>query len=138
MFNITKKVIENRNYELSALLKKLSALWVQGELTDEEREELIDLARKNADVQNSIDVLTKLEELDRRVRALEEERVNAPTTEEFEPYTVGKWYYNGDKVAFEGAVYECIAPVEYPCTWSPSEYPTYWQNVNVATVSEEE
>ena len=136
MYNLAKKVIESKNFELSAFLKKIDVLWVQGNITDAEKEDLIALARKYADVQNSIDVLNKLEDLDKRVKALEEAKANAPTTEEVEPYTVGKWYYNGDKVTFEGSVYECIAPMSYPCTWSPSEYPAYWQNVNVATVSE--
>lgn len=136
MYNLAKKVIESKNFELSAFLKKIDVLWVQGNITDSERVELFNLARKYADVQNSIDVLNKLEDLDKRVKALEEAKADAPTTEVVEPYMVGKWYYNGDKVTFEGSVYECIAPMSYPCTWSPSEYPAYWQNVNVATVSE--
>ena len=136
MYNLAKKVIESKNFELSAFLKKIDVLWVQGNITDSERVELFNLARKYADVQNSIDVLNKLEDLDKRVKALEEAKADAPTTEAVEPYMVGKWYYNGDKVTFDGSVYECIAPVGYPCTWSPSEYPAYWQNVNVATVSE--
>ena len=136
MYNLAKKVIESKNFELSAFLKKIDVLWVQGNIADSEREDLIALARKYADVQNSIDVLNKLEELDKRVKALEEAKADAPTTEVVEQYMVGKWYYNGDKVTFEGSVYECIAPMSYPCTWSPSEYPAYWQNVNVATVSE--
>ena len=136
MYNLAKKVIESKNFELSAFLKKIDVLWVQGNIADSEREDLIALARKYADVQNSIDVLNKLEDLDKRVKALEEAKADAPTTEVVEQYMVGKWYYNGDKVTFEGSVYECIAPMSYPCTWSPSEYPAYWQNVNVATVSE--
>ena len=137
MYNLAKKVIESKNFELSAFLKKIDVLWVQGNITDSERVELFNLARKYADVQNSIDVLTKLEELDKRVRALEEERVNVEVPgEEVEAFVVGKWYYNGDKVTFDGSVYECTAPVGFPCTWSPSEYPAYWQNVDVATVSE--
>ena len=136
MYNLAKKVIESKNFELSAFLKKIDVLWVQGNITDSERVELFNLARKYADVQNSIDVLNKLEDLDKRVKALEEAKADAPTTEVVEQYMVGKWYYNGDKVTFEGSVYECIAPMSYPCTWSPSEYPAYWQNVNVATVSE--
>ena len=136
MYSLAKKVIESKNYELSAILKKIDTLWVQDSLSDDEKEELISLARKHADIQNSIDVLTKLEELDRRVKALEDLHASAPSTEEVPGYEVGKWYYNGDKVTFEGSVYECIAPMSYPCTWSPSEYPAYWQSVDVATVSE--
>ena len=137
MYSLAKKVIESKNFELSAFLKKIDALWVQGSVTDSEREDLISLARKNANVQNSMDVFSKLEELDRRVKALEEEKVNVEApSEEVDEYVVGKWYYNGNKVTFDGSVYECIAPVGFPCTWSPSEYPAYWQSVDVATVSE--
>jgi hypothetical protein len=127
MFNITKKVIENRNYELSALLKKLNALWVQGSLSDEEREELIDLARKNAEVQHSVDVLSKLEELDKRVKALEEAKAEGGEPTTYPDYEVGRWYYAGDKVMFEGVAYECIAPKGQVCTWNPKDFPSYWQ-----------
>ena len=129
MFNVAKKVIESKTYELSAFLKKIDTLWVQGSLTDSEKEELIVLARKNAEVQNSIDVLMKLEELDKRVKALEEAKADAPTSENLPEYVVGKWYYAGDKVMFEGSAYECIAPEGVVCTWNPSEFPSYWQTV---------
>lgn len=38
-------------------------------------------------------------------------------------------YYNGDKVTFEGSKYICIAPDGVACTWSPTQYPTYWEKV---------
>lgn len=38
-------------------------------------------------------------------------------------------YYKGDKVTFEGAKYICIAPDGVACTWSPVQYPTYWEKV---------
>lgn len=136
MKNIIKNVISRRTYDLSGMLKKIDTLWVQGSLSDEEREELIAFARENAEVQQSIDVMLKLEELDKRVKALEDAKadVSDEGTEEPEEatnpeYVVGKWYYKGDKVTFEGKDYECIAPDGAVCTWSPSEYPAYWQEV---------
>lgn len=126
MKDIIRNVIERRNYELSDMLKKIDTLWVQGSLSDEEREELVSLARGKADVQNSIDVMRKLEELDKRVKALEEAGGNA-STEGNNEYVAGKWYYNGNVVTFEGKAYKCIAPEGQVCTWSPSEYPAYWE-----------
>ena len=128
MKDIIRNVIARRNYELSDMLKKIDTLWVQGSLSDEERAELIDLARGNADVQNSIDVMRKLEELDKRVKALEEAGANAPT-EGNDEYVAGKWYYNGNVVTFEGKAYKCIAPEGQVCSWSPADYPAYWELV---------
>lgn len=42
---------------------------------------------------------------------------------------IGKWYYNGDKITFEGVKYKCIAPDGVVCMWSPKEYPVYWELV---------
>lgn len=129
MYEIIKSVIGSKKYELTDMLKKIDVLWVQGSITDEEREDLTALARKNAEVNQSIDTMAKLEELDKRVRTLEEIILNndKPDTEITYPeFEVGKWYYNGDVVAFEGADYICIAPEGQVCTWSPSEYPDYW------------
>lgn len=131
MYTITKNVIESGNYELSDMLKKLDTLWVQGSITDAEREELIALAREKAGVQQSIDIIAKLEELDKRVKALEEAE-KEPTeepTETYEEYVAGKWYYNGDRISFEGKNYECTAPEGVACVWSPIEYPEYWKEV---------
>lgn len=137
MYTITKNVIESRNYELSDMLKKLDTLWVQGSITDAEREELIALARQNAEVQQSIDILAKLEELDKRVKTLEDAKADnepenpgeEPTETTYPEYESGKWYYAGDKVTFDGKVYECIAPDGVVCTWSPADYPVYWSEV---------
>lgn len=137
MYTITKSVIESKNYELSDMLKKLDTLWVQGSITDAEREELIALARENAEVQQSIDILAKLEELDKRVKALEDaQATNEPENPDEEPtettypeYKAGDWYYTGNRVTFDGKVYECIAPKGVACVWSPSDYPEYWSEV---------
>lgn len=135
MKNIIRNVISRNSYDLSGMLKKIDTLWVQGGLSDEEREELIALARENAQVQQSIDVMRKLEELDKRVKALEDAKANEseeaekPEEVTYPEYVVGKWYYGGDTVTFEGKAYECIAPEGAVCTWNPSEYPAYWQEV---------
>lgn len=126
MYQIIKNVIERGGYDLSAILTKINTLWASGSLTDEQRTELIGLARSNGDAKYSADVIAKLNDLETRVRALE----NAGTTEpaeEYPEYVEGKWYYNGDKCSFENENYICIAPAGTVCVWSPTEYPAYWQ-----------
>ena len=131
MQNIIEKVIESKNFELSDMLKKIDTLWIQGSINEEAKKRLSEKARSNANLEKSFDILAKLEELDKRVKALEEVKTEAPEepTESYEEYAVGKWYYNGNRVMFEGKVYECIAPENATCVWSPAEYPTYWEEV---------
>ncbi len=133
MYDVVKNVIASRNYDLKDILGKIETVWVQSRITDEQKVELISLAQENAKVENSIDILNKLYDLDRRVAALEnKDKADEPTEDETEsptypPYTTGAWYYNGDIVSYEGQNYKCIAPEEKPCTWSPAEYPPYWE-----------
>ena len=138
MYEVVKVVIESRRYELKEMLVKIDTLWVQGSITDEQRMELIALAQENAKVENSINILTKLEELDKRVRVIED-MLNKSDNEDGEgeteevvtypEYEAGKWYYTGDKIAFDGKNYVCIAPEGAVCTWNPVEYPAYWEEV---------
>lgn len=127
MFEIVKNVITGGRFDLSEILMKIDVLWVQGSLTDDEKTELEELARSKADTGNSIDVIKKLEDLDRRVRVLE--GGSAPS-EEYPDYIPGKWYYSGDKITFDSRKYICTAPEGQVCTWSPAEYPAYWEEVS--------
>lgn len=133
MKKIIENVINSKNYDLSDILKKIDTLWVQGSIDEEAKKHLAELARANANVQNSIDILAKLEELDKRVKALEDAQASTETEEPSETtypeYTAGKWYYAGDKVTFDEKVHECTAPEGQVCTWSPAEYPSYWKEV---------
>ena len=133
MKQIIEKVINSKNYELSDMLKKIDTLWVQGSIDDAVRKSLSDRARNNANMKNSMDILSKLEELDKRVKALEDAQASTETEEPSETtypeYTAGKWYYAGDKVTFDEKVHECTAPEGQVCTWSPAEYPSYWKEV---------
>lgn len=127
MKTIFENVINTENYDLKDILAKINIHHIEGNISDEDREELIALARSKAWASNSIDILHKLEELDLRVKALEEGNTTDPK-EEYPPYTVGKWYYNGDKCSENNVNYICIAPEGVVCVWSPSEYPAYWES----------
>ena len=129
MQNIIEKVINSKNYELSDMLKKIDTLWVQGSISDDVRTRLYEKARNNANTQNSLDILSKIEELDKRVKALENAEKPVEPEEPIEEYVAGKWYYTGNKVMFEGKAYECVAPEGVVCVWSPADYPAYWEEL---------
>lgn len=136
MYEVIKSVIESGVYELSSLITKIETVWLESRITDEQKNELIQLARENADLSFSIDMKEQLVRIDKDMKALEtrvaklEEGGSEPITpEEYPQYKDGKWYYNGDKVTFNGEKYICIAPEGQVCVWSPEGYPTYWQKV---------
>ena len=131
MFEIVKSVLVNGGYNLADIINKVDALWVQGKLTDSEKEELLSLARDNTSAKKEVDLFSKVVELEARVQALEN---NIPANEPEQAETVldfvdGKWYYNGDRCVWNGKVYTCIAPEGVVCVWSPEAYPTYWETV---------
>ena len=150
MYESIKDVIEKGNYELVDMLEKINTVWLKSYITKEEMEELETLAREKANIDNSIDILNKLKEIDvkmqnfeTRLTKLENPEEEEPTepTEEYPAYVPGKWYYNGDNCSENGKNYTCIAPEGQVCVWSPSEYPTYWEEVvenTGETVAEEE
>ena len=127
MYDVIKDVINTRRYVLADMLHKIDTLWAQGDIDDDQRTELIALAQGNADMTQEVNVLARLEELEQRVRALE--TGSTEPGEAYPDYVAGKWYYNGDKITFEGGKYKCIAPDGVVCVWSPTEYPTYWELV---------
>lgn len=50
-----------------------------------------------------------------------------------QPINAETAYKNGDKVTYKNKKYLCIAPDGVACTWSPEEYPSYWQLVEEET-----
>ena len=138
VYEALKDVILNTGYDLEETLDKIYVMYSKGRLSKEQMEELEELARENAKTDNSIDVINKLKEIDLRLKNCEteiaslkeaEENPEEPEIDEYPAYEPGKWYYNGDKSSENGKNYICIAPEGQVCTWSPSEYPAYWQEV---------
>ena len=139
MYNIIKTVIEAGNFELTDIIRKIDTVWLEGKISDDEKAELVAKAQGKANPQNSIDLIAKYADLERRVKALEaqnEVQNTDPDTEgedvpeeatTYEPFVEGKWYYNGDKCSEFGKNFICVAPDGVVCVWSPSAYPPYWQ-----------
>lgn len=116
-------------YDLTAMLAKIDYHHIRGHLTDAEREELVAVAREKANPFGGVDVLKKLEDIENRLRVLEEGKQESGAEEAVEEFNPNKWYYNGDKCAVAGKVYNCIAPEGVVCVWSPVDYPAYWEAV---------
>lgn len=130
MYENILNVIKNDDYKLGEMLEKIDTMYIKGRITKEQMEELEELARQNANVGNSVEIIEKLKELELRIKELENKEETEPTPgEEYPEYIPGKWYYKGDKISFKGKKYICIAPEGQVCVWSPEEYPTYWEEV---------
>lgn len=79
MYDTIKDVINSGRYELNDMLHKIDTLWVQGDLDDDQRDELVELARENATpeqtyapIQEQIDqAFAQISALDTRIKALE-------------------------------------------------------------------
>lgn len=137
MYEVIKNVIQSGNYELTDILTKIDALWLQGNLTDAERLDLIQMARGKADPSHSYAPLqAQIDALAQRVAILESKvepaDPEAPAEEypEYVPPTgAHDAYHNGDKVTYNGKRYVCIAPEGVAVVWDPDTYPAYWEEV---------
>ena len=73
MYVIFKNVINSKRYNLDDMLKKIDTLWAQGDITEEQRDELITLAQENADPSHSNAPLQKqIEEIAKKQLTFEE------------------------------------------------------------------
>ena len=130
MKNIFESVIKRGGFDLNGMLKRIDTYHLEGKLTDVERAELYDAAREKAQAVDSIAVMTKLQELEQRVKALEAGQAGGgESAVEYPEFVAGKWYYASDNITFEGEKYVCCAPAGQVCVWSPADYPAFWQKV---------
>ena len=154
MFEIVKNVILGKNYKLEDMLNKIDTIWLQSKITDDEKLELIDLARENALAENSYKPLQ--EQIDKAFEMISElketvetnaigltalkdaveklggkaEIPQAPVEEEYPPFVkpngAHDCYNEGSKMTFNGKKYICLIN---GCVWSPDEYPAGWKEV---------
>ena len=133
MYEIFKNILNNRNYELVDILNKIDEFYIQDSLTKEQKEELEEEARKNANPVNSYaDLQTQIDKLADRVTALENKQESTgseePTEDEFpefvQPTGAHDAYHIGDKITYNGKHYECIYN---GCVWTPDAYPAGWK-----------
>lgn len=123
MKNIFMHAMQSK-FDLGKMLDKIKQFYIADMLTPEEAEELENLAREKAGQHMSSELEKKIVELEARIRKLEAEKPAETVPEEF---VKGKWYYTGDKMIFNLRYFECTAPKDVVCVWSPEEYPAYWK-----------
>lgn len=140
MFEVIKNVINGGNYELKEILHKINVMYVEGTITEEQKEELDDMARGNAKAENSYAPLQKqIDDLALRVAKLEGKE-NTEDTEVIEEYpeyvqpTGGHDAYKiGDKITYNGQKYKCLID---NCVWTPTDYPQGWKLIEEPLILE--
>ena len=130
MFKIFKNVIENSDFGLRDILKKIEESYIKSDISEEEKTSLKSLAREKAKPENSYASLQKqIDELAERISKLEEnsdEEVTEEYPEYVQPTGAHDAYKVGDKITFNEKKYICKLD---NCVWSPSEYPSAWEEV---------
>ncbi len=150
MYDIIKTVIESKRYELTDMLSKIDSIWLMGNLSDEQRAELVELAREHAAPSNSYasvqqqlkgmfanmtEIAEKINKLSDRITALEGGVVETPSEpdewpEYVQPIGAHDAYKIGDKITYGGQHYVCRMD---GCVWTPDVYPAGWELVEQAS-----
>ncbi len=154
MYEIIKSVIEEERYNLEDILKKIDTIWIQGDITEEQKTELVLLAQEKANPENSYQPLqnqintlfNNMGEIAKQVgiNTLEIQAIKDKLAEggtivpepepepgeeypEYVPPTGAHDAYNiGDKVTYKGEKYICKMD---GCVWDPETYPQGWELV---------
>lgn len=138
MFRIIKDVINNKDYKLEDMLEKINRMYIESTLSIEEKNELDNLARSKAKMENSYDIQRQFADIYARLKKLENntstnEKEEVEVEVEVEEYPEYKQpagahdsYNTGDKVTFKGKKYICKVD---GCAWSPETYPAAWEEV---------
>ena len=122
MYEIFKNILNGKDYELVDILNKIDEYYIESKLTKEQKEELEEEARKNANPVNSYaDVQTQINDLASRISALEakvnnQEEVEEPTEpgskynkEDFKPFATVHGAYD----CYNEAIYYLSKSIEF-------------------------
>lgn len=140
MFEILKRKIERKDYKLETMIEKIRILFADDEITKKEKDELENLARQNANAENSYAPLQEqideaFAEINLLKDAVEKLGGKIETTieqpkEEYPEYVAPSGahdaYKIGDKITYNGKKYTCKLD---NCVWSPETYPAAWEEV---------
>ena len=146
MYDIIKNVIESKDYELRDMLYKINKMYIESYITEAQKTELDELARTNANAENSYapvqeqinNIYNELAQIKSQLNTLlenpeegTEEPAEPPqTTDEYPEYVqptgAHDAYKIGDKITYNGKKYICKLD---NCVWNPDEYPAGWELV---------
>lgn len=148
MYEIIKGVINSKDYELKDILYKINKMYIESAITEEQKTELNNLARENANAENSYaslqvqvnNIYAEIDNIKSRLNALEvtDKPTEPSETEEYPEYVqptgAHDAYNKGRKTTYKGEKYICLID---GCVWAPDVYPQGWEKV-VEEVTEEE
>ena len=138
MYEIIKSVIDSGDYELKDILYKINKMYIESAITEEQKTELDNLARTNANAENSYaslqvqvnNIYTELDTIKSRLNALEGTEESTEPVEEYpeykEPTGQHDAYNTGDKITYNGKKYVCKMD---GCVWNPDTYLAGWEEV---------
>lgn len=154
MFEILKRKIERKDYKLETMIEKIRILFADDEITKKEKDELENLARQNANAENSYAPLQEqIDEAFAEINLLKQtvesnaigmsalkdaveklggkiETTIEQPKEEYPEYVAPSGahdaYKIGDKITYNGKKYTCKLD---NCVWSPKTYPVAWEEV---------
>jgi len=140
-------VIRSGDFDLAKLIERIRYYHINGELTDQECNNLIEAARSKAvetiGIDSKKEILALWESyhaLEKRVEALEHKEDPEP---EPEPETYPDWvqptgahdaYNIGDRVMYKGEAWESTINAN---VWSPEVYPAGWKKIPLPTDDDE-
>lgn len=145
MFEMLKRKIERKDYKLETMIEKIRILFADDEITKEEKDELEDLARENANPENSYasiqeqinNIYNEIKKIKADVNEIKGTEQPTEPSEEYPEYKQPSGSYNayntGDKITFNGKKYICKID---GCVWNPETYPEGWEEA--LEVAEEE
>lgn len=139
-YEAIRQVIDMGGYNLHDMLLRIDILWMEHSLDATERDALKAYAREHAVPENSyatpeqriLALEIALRDLEARVATLESSGDEEQTDEQTQ---VSEWkqptgahdaYNTGDRVTFNGQVYESLINGN---VWSPADYPAGWQEI---------
>ena len=138
MYEIIKNVIDSGDYELKDILYKINKMWIESAITEEQKTELDNLARENANAENSYaslqvqvnNIYTELDTIKSRLNTLEGTEEPTEPVEEYPEYKqlqgAHDAYNTGDKITYNDKKYVCKMD---GCVWNPDTYPAGWEEV---------
>ena len=141
MYEIIKNVIDSKDYELKDILHKINKMYIESAITEEQKTELDNLARENANAENSYasvqeqinNIYTIIDKIQADIKELKgEEGTEEPTepVEEYPEYVqptgAHDAYNTGDKITYNDKKYVCKMD---GCVWNPDTYPAGWEEV---------
>ena len=141
MYDIIKNVIESKDYELRDMLYKINKMYIESYITEDQKSELDELARTNANAVNSYapvqeqinNIYSELAQIKSRLDVLENpegEPSEPAITDEYpeykQPSGAHDAYKIGDKITYNNKKYICKLD---NCVWDPDTYPAGWQEV---------